>query len=134
MDENEVLVESARPTNFQINVSVLGFEEEGRWCAMALEMSLCGYGDTYEEAVKDLKAAMTAQIEFTLSQGDMDQLLFPAEPDYFEQYNDAKKEALRQALGEALLNWTAAVNSLSSIAYDYRPRFVLPGRSQFQEA
>ena len=74
---------------FQLNISVLGFEEDEHWCAMALEMSLCGYGNTYGAAVKDLKAAMTEQINFTLKHGNLDQLLFPAEDHYFERYAQA---------------------------------------------
>ena len=71
-------------------VSILGLREEDQWCAIALEMSLRGYGPSFEDALNDLERAMEAQISFALQHGDAEQLFFPAEQHYFERYAEAK--------------------------------------------
>ena len=52
-----------------VTVSVLGFQEDGEWCALALEMDLRGYGRTFDEALEDLHDAMTMQNQFRPIQG-----------------------------------------------------------------
>lgn len=69
-----------------LSLSVLGLEEEGQWCAIALEMSLRGYGLTFESALDELRDAIKAQVTFTIEHGNADQLFFPAEPKYIERY------------------------------------------------
>ncbi len=79
-------------------VSILGLKEEGQWCAIALEMSLRGYGQSFEDALNDLESAMEAQISFAVQHGDVEQLFFPAEHQYFEKYSEAKSAELRRII------------------------------------
>lgn len=41
-----------------LNLSVLGVREDESWCAIALEMSLRGYGETFDAALESLVDAV----------------------------------------------------------------------------
>lgn len=75
----------------QVNISVLGYREDGDWIALALEFDLIGHGDTPEEALDSLIGAVTAQIEFACEKNDPGLLDFPAEEKYFKLFNEARK-------------------------------------------
>ena len=47
-----------------LTINVLGVREEDAWCAIALEMSLRGYGETFDDALTELIAATEAQLSF----------------------------------------------------------------------
>ena len=47
-----------------LTVNVLGVREEDSWCAIALEMSLRGHGETFDDAFAELIAAIEAQLSF----------------------------------------------------------------------
>ena len=79
-------------------INVLGVRENGTWCAIALEMSLRGYGRTFEAALDELRGAIEAQVSFAVQQGSFDQIFIPAEPHYFKLYADMKREALKRKL------------------------------------
>ena len=38
----------------ELSINVLGYREEGQWVALALEMDLRGYGETFEAALREL--------------------------------------------------------------------------------
>lgn len=84
----------------QYTVRVLGVHEDGEWCAIALEMSLRGYGATFEEALDDLSAAIEAQVSFALQYGILDNIWTPAEPHYVQLYERARREGIRHYLVE----------------------------------
>ena len=87
-----------------LTINVLGAREDDSWCAIALEMSLRGYGTTFEQALEELHGAIEIQISFALQHDNLDQIFIPAEPHYCKLYADMKREALKHRLldGEQL--------------------------------
>ena len=75
-----------------VTVSVLGFREDGEWCALALEMDLRGYGQTFEDALEDLQESMTMQIGFAHFKGETDMIFHPAEPVYFSLFAQVRSD------------------------------------------
>lgn len=79
---------------YDITVSVLGFHEDDEWCALALEMDLRGYGQTFEEALEDLNESMTMQISFAHFKGQTDMILHPADPVYFSLFAQVRNDRI----------------------------------------
>ena len=70
-------------TDAKLELNVLGMREDGAWGALALEMSLWGFGPTFDEACVDLLGAVKTQARFVLDRGgDDDELFFMAERPY----------------------------------------------------
>ena len=89
-----------------LNLNVLGVREDDAWCAIALEMSLRGYGETFDAALDALVEAVEAQVTFAVQHDNLDQIFVPAEPHYFRLYADVKREALkRELLDKAQSGW-----------------------------
>ena len=82
--------------DMEIHLDVLVTKEEGEWCAIALDMSLRGYGTTREAAREDLLDAVRAQVTFALEHGTLDNIFIPADPKYFEQYHQDRLDALKR--------------------------------------
>ncbi len=79
-----------------VTLNVLGVREDEMWCAVALEMSLRGYGETFEAAIEDLKETIITQATYAIDHHDtIDHIFMPAEPHYFERYAIAKRDALK---------------------------------------
>lgn len=79
-----------------LDLRVVVVHEEGKWCAIALEMSLLGYGDTPEEACEDLWETVKVQILHALKNyQSIEHILVRAEPQYFKIYEAAKREELQ---------------------------------------
>ena len=78
----------ARFVELASTVNVLGIREDDAWCAIALEMSLRGYGETFDEALDELNRAVEAQISFAVQHDNVDQVFIPAEPHYLKLYAD----------------------------------------------
>ena len=89
---------AADEANMGLAINVLGVREDGAWCAIALEMSLRGYGETFPEALVELTQAIEAQVSFAVQHDNLDQILIPAEPHYIRLYADMKREALKRKL------------------------------------
>ena len=66
-------------------LKVLGVREEGQWCAIALELSVRGYGTTFVKAFHELGDAVGAHMSFALERNSNP--LFPAESHYFARYS-----------------------------------------------
>ncbi|MDE0179485.1 MAG: hypothetical protein OXP36_12935 [Gammaproteobacteria bacterium] len=81
-----------------LTINVLGIREDDAWCAIALEMSLRGYGETFDEALDELHRAVEAQISFAVQHDNVDQVFIPAEPHYFKLYADLKRETMKRRL------------------------------------
>ena len=91
-------IEVPAEESLELAINVLGVREDGAWCAIALEMSLRGYGETFEAALAELREAIDAQVSFAVQNGNLDQIFIPAEPHYFKLYADVKREALKRRL------------------------------------
>ena len=65
-----------------MNLRVLGYREDEEWCALCLEMDLRGYGQTFEDALKELSAAVLNQFTFAIQMDNPDLLLRKAEIKY----------------------------------------------------
>ena len=89
---------AGKETGLELTINVLGVREDDAWCAIALEMSLRGYGRTFEAALDELREAIEAQVSFAVQQDTLDQIFMPAEPHYFKLYADMKREALKRKL------------------------------------
>ena len=77
----------------KLAVNVLGVREDGAWCAIALEMSLRGYGETFRDAVGELAEAIEAQVSFAVEHDNLDQIFTPAEPHYLRLYAAMRRGA-----------------------------------------
>ena len=55
---------AGKETALEPTINVLGVREDGAWCAIALEMSLRGYGRTFEAALDALRETIEAQVSF----------------------------------------------------------------------
>ena len=77
-----------------MNLRVLGYKEDGEWCALCLEMDLRGYGKTFEDALKELSAAVLNQFTFAIQMDNPDLLLRKAEIKYFSLYYRLRRKAL----------------------------------------
>ncbi|MCY3620348.1 MAG: hypothetical protein OXH68_01385 [Gammaproteobacteria bacterium] len=71
-----------------MTINVLGIREDDAWCAIALEMSLRGYGKTFDEALDELNRAVEAQISFAVQHDNVDRVFIPAEPHHLKLYAD----------------------------------------------
>ena len=80
------------------SVRVLGLHEDGEWCAIALDMSLRGYGATFEEALEELRDAIEDQVSFAVQHNTLDEIWIPADPQYVELYQRARQKGMRQYL------------------------------------
>lgn len=83
-----------------IALNVLGYQEEGEWVALALEMDLRGYGGTFEAALADLGELVAMQIGFAQFKGQPEMVWKAAQPIWFERFAEARREHL-EALGRA---------------------------------
>ena len=86
------------PEECLATVHVLVRWEDESWCAIALEMSLRGYGETITQAFENLKEAIFAQVTFTMEHGDWDQMFMLAERAYVDEYFDAAARDARIAV------------------------------------
>ena len=85
----------------RVRLNILGVREDDKWCAIALEMSLRGYGETFEEALDDLEETIIVQVTYAIKHhSSIDHILIPAESHYFEIFAIAKREALKQSFSK----------------------------------
>ena len=77
-----------------LSLRVLGYPEDDsdKWVAHCLEMDLLGYGDSFEEAFKDLGDLVRMQVSFALFKGQRSLLHNPAPARYFEIFNRLSDE------------------------------------------
>ena len=71
-------------------VNVLGYREGAQWVALALEMDLRGYGETFEAALQDLKGLAETQAAFALFKGRPAMARRPAAAVWFRRYARAR--------------------------------------------
>lgn len=92
---NPTLSDRPKPAAFfDIVLNVLGYEEDGEWAALALEMDLRGYGPTFEEAVEELSELVAMQISFASFKDQPEMIWKPAEPIWWDLFATHKQERL----------------------------------------
>ena len=84
----------------EVVLRVLGFREDDKWIALALEMDLRGYGDSFHEAFDDLMDLVRMQISFAHFKSRPELILRPADPIWFERYAEVRREKLHTMLSE----------------------------------
>ena len=72
------------PNTYELIVNVLGYQEDDEWCALALEMDLRGYGNTFEEAFEELDRCIEMQISYALQKGKPEMIFHAADPMFFD--------------------------------------------------
>lgn len=75
-------------------VSILGYQDDGEWVALALEMDLRGYGETWDDATRELRDLVLTQISFALSKGEPEMIWRDAEQEYWERFREAQRARL----------------------------------------
>ncbi len=83
-----------------VTLNVLGYQEDGEWVALALEMDLRGYGDTFEEAQKDLSDLVGMQISFARFKREPSLIWKPAEAVWFELFAQVRQAYLAAAISD----------------------------------
>ena len=78
-----------------VMVCVLGYVEEGDYVAHALEMDIIGVGDSWEEALEELKGNLEAQVSVAQDLGDDSVLFRPAPAHLFKRFKQAQEAQLR---------------------------------------
>ena len=66
-------------------------DEGDKWCAVALEMDIWGFGNTAEEAMKDLDDLVDIQIEFASGKKRLSILDHPADKKWFQLWDILQK-------------------------------------------
>ena len=83
-----------------ITLNVLGYQDGGEWIALALEMDLRGYGETFEDALKELTELVGMQISFSRFKGQPGLIWKAAEPILFERFAEVRREYIEALVGE----------------------------------
>ena len=91
-----------RPTigpsgEFDINVLFIQ-EDKNSWTAVALELNLLGEGKSMDEAREELAETIEAQISYALQNDCLDQIFVPANEEYIEMFERAKKDELKEKI------------------------------------
>lgn len=66
-------------------------DADSRWCAVALEMDIWGFGDTAKQAMEDLDELIEIQIEFAVGKKALGVLDHPTEKKWFDLWNALQK-------------------------------------------
>ena len=107
-----------------VTVSVLGIHEDEEWCALALEMDLRGYGQTFDDALEDLHESMAMQISFCRFKGEPDMIFRPAEPVYFSLFAQVRNDRI-MALAK---NYPVAASEYAVAGMPIPPAHVIAAR------
>lgn len=83
---------------YEIVVNVLGHHEDEKWSALALEMDLRGYGNTFQEALDDLCDLIGMQISFAFFKGQPEMVFKPAERKYFKTYEEIRNQRIMEMI------------------------------------
>ncbi len=84
----------------EINLNILGYREDNEWTALALEMDLRGFGNSFDAAMSDLEDQIQMQIGFAAFKNNLDMAFFPAAPTYFALYEQVRQDRMRNYLTE----------------------------------
>lgn len=85
-----------------INISVLGHQQKDGWEVIALEMDLVTHGETFDEAIANLKSLIESQLSFA-SYINQPEMAFKGAPiEYFSLYAQIKHDLMRRAVSNSL--------------------------------
>ncbi len=73
-------------------VSVLGYREDDQWVAFALEMDIRGYGDTFDDALKELVDLVEKQISFADFKEQSEMIFHPVAPIWFSLFAQVRED------------------------------------------
>lgn len=88
-------MEKARNTTCDVTLNVLGYQEEGEWIALALEMDLRGYGKNFKAALENLAESIAMQISFAEFKNQPEMVWHPAAATYYQLYAQVREDRLR---------------------------------------
>lgn len=91
---------SEKPTYFEATINILGYQEEGEWVALALEMDIRGYGPTWDDAVADLQDMVLMQISFAHFKGQPEMIWRRAADEYWTKFAETQREKLVRVLAQ----------------------------------
>ena len=77
-------------TRLNVPIRVVFYLDESRWVAHCLEFDLLGDGQNKQEAVESLRRAIAIQVEQTMRNGNVKNLLSPAPPEYWQKYAEGR--------------------------------------------
>ena len=114
---------------YGLALNVLGYREDGEWCALALDMDLRGYGRTFEEALEELRGCVVEQIGFARFKNQLETIWRPAEPEYFKRFEEVRKACIDKALaaGVARSRMSRVLGFLGSTRSDDDEEYVARG-------
>jgi len=76
--------------------------EDELWYARALELNLLGYGESFAEALDDLKGAIDAQVCYAARHGSLSTICWSANRRYCDLYDDGAEGTPRRKLRVSL--------------------------------
>lgn len=82
----------------EFDVRAVGLMEDDRWYARALELNLLGYGQSFAEALDDLKGAIDAQVCYAARHGSLSTICWSANQRYFDLHDDGAEGTPRRKL------------------------------------
>ncbi len=86
----------------EFDVRVVGLVEDNLWYARALELNLLGYGESFANALEDLKGAIDAQVCYAARHNNLNTIYWSANQRYFDLYDDRTEETPRRKLRVSL--------------------------------
>ena len=86
----------------QFDVRVVGLMEDDLWYARTLELNLLGYGESFAEALGDLKGAIDAQVCYAARHGSLSTICWSANQRYFDLHDDGAEGTPRRKLRVSL--------------------------------
>lgn len=87
-----------KPDYSEATLSILGYREGEEWVALALEMDLRGYGETWDQAVEELRDLVLMQISFARTKDQPEMIWRDAEPQYWDLFRKAQRAQFAQSV------------------------------------
>ena len=75
-----------------IIVGILGYREDYKWIAHALDMDLIGAADTYEAALEELKGLIAIKVQLARDKGDASLIFEKAPENYWHLFDRQRIE------------------------------------------
>ncbi len=83
--------------DIQLSIRCLAFksdEFDAAWCAVGLESNVWGFGNTREEAMKDLYDLIDIKIEFAVGKDAIHTLNHPADTKWFDLWDKLQNQEI----------------------------------------